>query len=74
MQTMTEYFLGGNTAQGFYSLYDSFCPPRGGMFLWVIKGGPGCGKSTFMKTIAAAAEEAGLVAERVRCSGDPRCV
>ena len=71
MQTMTEYFLGGNTAQGFYSLYDSFCPPRGGMFLWVIKGGPGCGKSTFMKTIAAAAEEAGLVAERVRCSGDP---
>ena len=71
MQTMTEYFLGGNTARGFYSLYGGFCLPRGGMFLWVIKGGPGCGKSTFMKRIAEAAEAEGLAAQRVRCSGDP---
>ena len=71
MQTMTEYFLGGNTARGFYSLYGGFCLPRDGMFLWVIKGGPGCGKSTFMKRIAEAAEAEGLAAQRVRCSGDP---
>lgn len=70
---VTRYFLGGNTARGFVSFYDGFC--RGPEdFLWVIKGGPGCGKSSFMKTIGHAAEEAGLDAEYVLCSGDPDSV
>ena len=72
MQRFSEYFLGGNTAEGFASFYDGFCPARSGRFLWVIKGGPGCGKSTFMKAIAAAAEDEGLLVERVWCSGDPQ--
>jgi hypothetical protein len=42
-----------------------------GDFLWVIKGGPGCGKSSFMKRIGAAAENAGLPVEYIHCSGDP---
>ena len=47
---VTRYFLGGNTASGFVSFYGQFC--RGPEhFLWVIKGGPGCGKSTLMKCI-----------------------
>ena len=66
----TRYFLGGNTASGFVSFYDGFC--RGPEdFLWVIKGGPGCGKSSFMKTLGHAAEKAGLDVEYVLCSGDP---
>ena len=70
---VTRYFLGGNTACGFVSFYDGFC--RGPEdFLWVIKGGPGCGKSSFMKTVGHAAEEAGLDAEYVLCSGDPDSV
>lgn len=70
---VTRYFLGGNTARGFVSFYDGFC--RGPEdFLWVIKGGPGCGKSSFMKTIGHAAEEAGLDTEYVLCSGDPDSV
>ena len=69
----TRYFLGGNTARGFVSFYDGFC--RGPEdFLWVIKGGPGCGKSSFMKTIGHAAEDAGLDTESVLCSGDPDSV
>ena len=56
---VTQYFLGGNTVRGFVSFYSGFC--RGPEdFLWVIKGGPGCGKSSFMKTIGRAAEEKGL--------------
>ena len=67
---VTRYFLGGNTASGFVSFYGQFC--RGPEeFLWVIKGGPGCGKSSFMKTIGKAAEDAGLDTEYVLCSGDP---
>ena len=70
---VTQYFLGGNTASGFVSFYGQFC--RGPEdFRWVIKGGPGCGKSSFMKTIGKAAENAGLDVEYVLCSGDPDSV
>lgn len=65
------YFLGSNSANGFYSAYSHFCTPEDGNFLWVIKGGPGCGKSSFMRKIGKAAEEAGLDVEYVLCSGDP---
>lgn len=67
-----HYFLGANTSEGFYSLYHEFCPAERGVFLWVIKGGPGCGKSSFMKKIGAAAEETGLDVEYLQCSADPQ--
>ncbi len=65
------YFLGGNTADGFYSLYDGLVSYNEGDFLWVIKGGAGCGKSSFMRKIGAAAQKAGYAVEYVMCSGDP---
>jgi len=70
-KTAVRYFLGANSAGGFHSLYDNFVRPEEGDFLWVIKGGPGCGKSTFMKKIGKAAENAGLTVEYILCSGDP---
>ncbi len=70
-QQPTRFFLGANTKNGFYSLYDGFTNPAAGDFLWIIKGGPGCGKSTFMKRIGAAAEVAGERVEYIHCSGDP---
>ncbi len=66
----TQYFLGGNTAHGFVSFYDGFCCGERD-FLWILKGGPGCGKSSFMRTIADAAVRAGLSVEYVLCSADP---
>lgn len=69
-----HYFLGANTGQGFYSLYHEFCRPDSGNFLWVIKGGPGCGKSTFMRKIGQAAEKEGLDVEYALCSADPDSV
>ena len=36
-----RYFLGANTGKGFVSLYEEFCKPESGNFLYVIKGGPG---------------------------------
>ena len=68
---VTRYFLGANAKTGFYSLYDSFTDPAAGDYLTVIKGVPGCGKSSFMKRIGAAAEQAGLSVEYIHCSGDP---
>ncbi|MBE7017881.1 MAG: hypothetical protein E7420_07005 [Ruminococcaceae bacterium] len=67
----SRYFLGSNSSRGFYSLYDGFCPPENDCFLNVIKGGPGCGKSSFMRRIGSHAESKGLTVEYVLCSGDP---
>ena len=66
-----RYFLGANTASGFYSLYEEFIDPSDGDFVWFIKGGPGNGKSTFMRRVAEAAEAAGHQVEYAMCSGDP---
>lgn len=62
--------MGANSKDGFYSLYDGFC--RGKVdYLTVIKGGPGTGKSGFMRKIAQCAEARGLDTEEIPCSGDP---
>lgn len=66
----SRFFLGANSAGGFASLYGGFTDPDSDT-LYILKGGPGCGKSTMMKKIAAAAENAGLDTERIYCSGDP---
>lgn len=68
---VTHYFLGANSRYGFRSLYGGFCRAEDGGFLNIIKGGPGCGKSSFMRRIGAAAEARGLAVEYILCSGDP---
>lgn len=65
-----HYFLGSNSHDGFYSLYDDFVNDENGFF-YVIKGGPGCGKSSFMKKIATNLQQKGYRAEYIHCSGDP---
>lgn len=69
MKSLT-YFLGANSAGGFYSCYDSFCAGKDD-FLYVIKSGPGSGKSTFLRKLKAAAQKKGYETETVLCSGDP---
>ena len=68
--TALQYFLGANSSYGFYSLYDGFCCGKND-FLHIIKGGPGTGKSTFMRRIGREAEERGMDVEYILCSGDP---
>ena len=43
------FYLGASTPKGFVSHFDSLF--REVRQLTIIKGGPGCGKSTFMRTI-----------------------
>ena len=65
-----SYFLGANTASGFRSLYGGFCRGEGD-YLRIVKGGPGTGKSGFMRAIGRACVLRGYDVEYVRCSGDP---
>jgi len=70
-QTSTGFFLGANSARGFVSLYDGFNRPDPLCFHRIIKGGPGCGKSSFMRRIGDGARAAGYAVEYIFCSGDP---
>ncbi len=65
-----SYYLGANSYEGFYSLYDEFLFSDAIKRLYIIKGGAGCGKSSFMRKIAGNAEENGLKTELIICSGD----
>ncbi|MBO4339317.1 MAG: hypothetical protein J5877_05305 [Clostridia bacterium] len=67
---MIKYFLGANTPGGFYSLFDELYFPHYDGRLFVIKGGPGTGKSSVMKRVADEAEKRGFEVERIFCSSD----
>lgn len=66
-----HFFLGGNTPKGFYSYYDYLLPQESARKIYCIKGGPGTGKSTLMKKIAATAVKKGADVEFAHCSSDP---
>ena len=67
----TQYFLGANSRYGFRSLYGGFVGDERPQRVWALKGGPGCGKSSFLRQVAGRMEEAGLEVEYILCSGDP---
>lgn len=62
-------FPGNNTPEGFFSYYD-YVIPRDAVRIFVIKGGPGVGKSTFMTNIARDMVELGYDVEIHHCSSD----
>lgn len=66
-----QYFLGGNTPAGFYSLYHQLSDPARMRALYIIKSGPGSGKSSLMRRVERRLQTAGLETEEVLCSGDP---
>ena len=68
---LTSCFFGANTPQGFRSEADSLQADPVIRRLVILKGGPGCGKSTLMKTLAREAERMGLKVRRIFCSSDP---
>lgn len=66
-----QYFLGANAPSGFYSLYSELLSPDHARAIYILKGGPGCGKSTLMRRVGAQMEEEGVDVEYILCSGDP---
>ena len=66
-----KYFLGANSASGFVSCFDLSYNVKNGDTAYIIKGGPGTGKSSLMKYIAAACVKAGKTVELFPCSSDP---
>ena len=73
MDTHSEvtYFLGANAPGGFHSIFDHMLPLAEARAIYILKGGPGCGKSTLMGRVEAEALARGLETEAILCSGDP---
>lgn len=67
----SNYFLGSNTNLGFYSYFDKILIPQKNARLYIIKGGPGSGKSTLMKRILERFVADGDEVEKFYCSSDP---
>lgn len=66
---MERYFVGNNTAHGFYGNYQRELAAVSRSVL--LKGGPGTGKSSLLKRVAAEAKSRGMDYELWYCSGDP---
>ena len=68
---MEKHFFGGsNTSKGFYSYFDYIVNVEKADRFYIIKGGPGVGKSSFMKKIARFFHEKGANIDYVHCSTD----
>ncbi|MDC3412156.1 PRK06851 family protein [Aquibacillus sp. 3ASR75-11] len=63
-----NYYAGGNTAKGFYGVFESNM--QGLERVFILKGGPGTGKSTLLKKLGEAWKEKGYDIERIHCSSD----
>lgn len=63
-----HYFADGNTAKGSYSLFDTNFSELDRVF--ILKGGPGNGKSTLIKNIAKGFNEQGYDVEYIHSTSD----
>jgi Mrp family chromosome partitioning ATPase len=53
---MKKFFAAANTEMGFRSLFDEIFAPEKFRRIYILKGGPGTGKSTLMRNLGAVAE------------------
>lgn len=68
---MEKYFAAANTEAGFFSLFHEVFSPEHLRRIYILKGGPGTGKSTLMTNIGFAAEKRGYDVEYIYCASDP---
>ena len=71
MSRVISSFMGANSPIGFCSFFEEIYNPYKNHHPYIIKGGPGTGKSTLMKKVARKAEEMGYETELIYCSSDP---
>lgn len=64
-------FAAANSGRGFVSFYEEILNRSELQRRYIIKGGPGTGKSSLMRTVAEEAERREMTVEYYRCSSDP---
>ena len=66
-----DFFAAANTYNGFVSYFDKVFPSEEFDRIYVLKGGPGTGKSSFMKKVSATFKKSTYRVENIYCSSDP---
>ncbi len=66
-----EFFASANGYGGFKSYFSEIFDPYKFTRIFILKGGPGTGKSSILKKLCKYAEESNLYYEIFRCSSDP---
>ena len=66
-----SYFVASNSKNGFCSYYQECFDDKRIHRVYAIKGGPGTGKSRFMRDVATCAKQNGRSVEYIYCSSDP---
>lgn len=70
-QIYVDFFLGSNSETGFVSHFAQLQNPDAGEKAYILKGGPGTGKSSLMKKLGKALAQRENYVERIHCSSDP---
>ncbi len=65
-----KFFASANSYDGFKSYFDLCFNPNEYDRIFILKGGPGTGKSSFMKKIAELTKDGGATCEWIICSSD----
>lgn len=68
-EKIRRIFPGNNSTRGFYSYYAQCL--KGMEQIYILKGGPGTGKSSLMKGLGKRFQREGFVTEHWLCSSDP---
>ena len=71
VRKQVDFFMGANSPDGFYSLYDELQKPEQGVRRFLIKGGAGTGKSSLMQKAAERFASRDELTELIHCSSDP---
>ncbi len=69
--TKLSFFAAANGYSGFRSYFDNIFNPKDYSMLYILKGGPGTGKSRFMKNLLSDLEADADECEAIYCSSDP---
>ncbi len=65
-----HYFAGNNTSKGFYNYFSFIFNPESANRIYILKGGPGVGKSSFMRKIASKLQSKNYSVEYIHCASD----
>ena len=66
-----SFFAAANSGKGFVSFFEEIFNSKEMVKRYLIKGGPGTGKSSFMRRVASEAEKKGRKVVYYHCSSDP---
>ena len=71
IKTPIRFFTGTNTPAGFFGFLDDFYDIAGGWMAYLLKGGPGSGKTRMLRRVFDYMSERGMEIQAIICPSEP---